>query len=62
MNIYSLQGRIALRNASVGIISNSLNDLSAKPFYPLKGIKLIQLFHGQSVKAVRFGRKNHKFS
>jgi|TARA_Y100000310_G_scaffold344676_1_gene458722 CDP-glycerol glycerophosphotransferase (TagB/SpsB family) len=62
VNIYSLQGRIALRNASVGIISNSLNDLSAKPFYPLKGIKLIQLFHGQSVKAVRFGRKNHKIS
>ena len=54
-HMFSLRGRIALKRATVGVISHSLRDLAPSPFDLPYSIKLIQLFHGQSVKAVRFG-------
>jgi|TARA_B100002003_G_C14132413_1_gene544604 CDP-glycerol glycerophosphotransferase (TagB/SpsB family) len=53
--MYSLKGRLALKRALVGVISHSLRDLVPKPTDIPTSIKLIQLFHGQCVKAVRFG-------
>ena len=55
LNMFSLRGRIALKRANVGVISHSLRDIAPIPLDVPKSIKLIQLFHGQCVKAVRFG-------
>ena len=55
LNMYSLKGRLVLRRALVGVISHSLRDLVPEPTDIPGSIKLIQLFHGQCVKAVRFG-------
>ena len=55
LNMYSLKGRFAVRRALVGVISHSLKDLVPKPTDIPGSINLIQLFHGQCVKAVRFG-------
>tara|TARA_B100002003_G_scaffold245785_1_gene274228 strand:+ start:141 stop:1421 length:1281 start_codon:yes stop_codon:yes gene_type:complete len=55
LNMFSLKGNIALKRATVGVISHSLRDIAPSPLDVPKSIKLIQLFHGQCVKAVRFG-------
>jgi|TARA_Y100000310_G_scaffold84450_1_gene81286 CDP-glycerol glycerophosphotransferase (TagB/SpsB family) len=55
LNMFSLRGRIALKRATVGVISHSLRDIAPNPSDVPESIKLLQLFHGQCVKAVRFG-------
>ena len=57
LNMFSLRGKIALKRATVGVISYSLRDIAPNPIDVPNSIKIIQLFHGQCVKAVRFAIK-----
>ena len=57
LNMFSLRGKIALKRATVGVISYSLRDIAPNPIDVPNSIKIIQLFHGQCIKAVRFAIK-----
>jgi len=59
---YSLKGIYILSKSIIGFYTNSVNDIALSNSSLPKGMQLIALRHGRSVKRVRFARLNHKIS